>query len=127
MIPTDGYYKNLNDITTHQGTAGKEVYKVLQTDKVAHIVQFLKSPKSWAVRSNLVTGYAMFEASRSLPPDGPIEAVSGPNCLIMAEKTADSIYISISSPDLNIPTKNGPLRGSDEVGQEELYYASSAA
>ena len=91
LIPTDGYHKNLSDITTDQATAGKEVYKVLQADKVAHIVQFLKSPKSWAVRSNLVTGYAMFEASGSLPPDGPIEAVSGPNCRIMAEKTADSI------------------------------------
>ena len=125
LIPTDEHHPTLSDLSTAQETAGSEVYKVLQKDDIGHIVQFLNSPKSWSALSHPVTGYVMFQPGRVLPPDGPIKAVSEGNCLIMAEETADSIFLAISSPDLNLPTKSGPLSGSDDVGQEELYQASS--
>ena len=125
LIPTDTFHPTLNDLTTAQETAGKEIYQVLQKDESAHIVQFLTSPKSWSALSQPVTGYVMFAAAGVLPPEGPIAAVSEGNCLIMAEETDDFVFLSISSPDINLPTKSGPLTQSDDVGQEELYHSSS--
>ena len=70
----------------------------------------------------------MFSKSTSLPADGPVEEVSRGSCLIMAEETAEFIYLSISIPSLNLPTaKLRPLTNSDEVEQEELYHSSSTA
>lgn len=125
LIPTNTYHPTLNDLTTAQETAAKEVYQVLKKDESAHIVQFLILPKSWSSLSHPVTGYVMFEAAGVLPSEGPVEAVSEGNCLIMAEETDDSVFVGISSPNINLPTKSGPLTQSDDVGQEELYHSSS--
>ena len=125
LIPTDTYHPTLTDLTKAQETAGSEVYKVLQQNDKAHIVQFLISPKSWDALSHPVTGYVMFQAAQDLPADGPVDAVNEGNCLIMAEETDGYVFIGISSPDLNLPTKLGPLTQSDDVEQEELYQSSS--
>ena len=125
LIPTDTYHTTLTDLTKAQETAGSEVYKVLQQNDKAHIVQFLTSPKSWDALSHPVTGYVMFQAAQDLPADGPVDAVNEGNCLIMAEEAGDYIFLSISSPDLNLPTKSGPLSQSDDVKQEERYQSSS--
>ncbi|XP_078360186.1 chondroitin sulfate ABC exolyase-like [Oculina patagonica] len=126
LIPTTSHDTQLADDTpTTNETAGSEVYKVLQKDATAHVVQFLQSMQPKSDLSYPITGYVMFAAAKSLPSDGPVEAVSEDNCLIMAEETADTIYLSISSPDLNFDTQSGPLTGSDDVGVELLYQSSS--
>lgn len=125
LVPTDTYHATLTYLATAQDTAGKEVYKVLQQDENAHIVQFLNSPESWTSLSHSVTGYVLFSAAPALSQHGPVEAVSEGNCLVMAEQTDDSVFLSISSPDINLPIKAGPLIQSDDVEKEELYHASS--
>ncbi|KAJ7321512.1 hypothetical protein OS493_034567 [Desmophyllum pertusum] len=86
LIPTASYHAPLADIATAQETVGSEVYKILQNDTTAHVVQFLKSPQSWSALSHPITGYVIFGDTRSLPVDGPVEAVSKEDCLIMAEE-----------------------------------------
>lgn len=127
LVPTDTYHTTLTDLATAQGTTGSEVYKVLQKNSIAHVVQFLKTPKSWSTLSHPITGYVMFASSTSLPADGPVEEVSRGSCLIMAEETAEFIYLSISIPSLNLPTATSPLTNSEDVEQEELYHSSSTA
>ena len=127
LIPTDTHHPTLTDLAVAQGTTGGEVYKVLQKDNIAHVVQFLKTPKSWSTLSHPITGYVMFSRSTSaLPVDGPVEKVNRGSCLIMAEETAEFIYLSISIPSLNLPTATNPLTNSEDVEQEELYHSSSA-
>ena len=127
LVPTDTYHTNLTYLATAQGTTGSEVYKVLQKNSIAHVVRFLKTPKSWSTLSHPITGYVMFARSTSLPADSPVEEVSRGNCLIMAEETAEFIYLSISIPSLNLPTATSPLTNSEDVEQEELYHSSSTA
>ena len=126
LIPTTSYHATLADLATDQESSGNKVYSVLRKDAIAHIVQFLKSPESWLPLSHPITGYVMFSAASMLPAAGPVAGVNDGNCLIMAEETTQFIYLSISSPNLNLPTKSGssPTQ-SDDVGQEELYQASS--
>ena len=126
LIPTTSHDSQLaDDIPKAQETAGSEVYKVLKKDATAHVVQFLQSTQPELNLSYPITCYVVFAATKSLPSDGPVEAVSEDNCLIMAEETEDTIHISISSPDLNLDTKSGPLTSSDDVGVELLYQSSS--
>ena len=127
LIPTTSYYSTFTNFPTAQETTGSEIYKVLLKTEIAHVVQFRKSPKSWSDLSQSITGYVMFAPSTALPPDGPVESVNKGNCLIMAEKATQFIYLSISSPSLNLPTTTDPLTNSDDVEQEELYQASSQA
>lgn len=127
LIPTQSYHQTLTDLATGQETQGNEVYKVLQKDETAHVVQFLKSPNSWATLSNPITGYVMFATTTTLPTDGPIKEVGCENCLIMAEETSEYIFLSISIPSLNLLTAaTDHLTNSDDVEQEELYHSSSA-
>ena len=119
-------HKLADDISTAQETVGSEIYKVLKRDSTAHVVQFLPSKQLAGSDLNFpLTGYVMFAAAKSLPLDGPVEAVNEDNCLVMAEETEDAIYLSICSPDLNFNTKSGPLHGSNDVGVELLYQSSS--
>ena len=127
LIPTQSYHQTLTDLATGQETQGNEVYKVLQKDETAHVVQFLKSPKSWATLNHPITGYVIFAKTKTLPADGPITEVGCENCLIMAEETTEYIFLSISIPSLNLHTAaTGRLTNSDDVEQEELYHSSSA-
>ena len=127
LIPTTFNDSQLaDDISTAQETVGSEIYKVLKKDSTAHVIQFLQSTQ--LAGSDLdfpLTGYVMFAAATSLPLDGPVEAVNEDNCLIMAEETEVTIYLSICSPDLNFHTKGGPLYGSKDVGVELLYQSLS--
>lgn len=126
LIPTSlNDSQQVDDIPTAQETAGSEIYNVLQKNADAHVVQFLQLTQPESKLSYPITGYVMFAAANTLPSDGPVEAVSADNCLIMAEETEDTFYLSISSPDLNLNTKSGPLTGSDDVGVELLYHSSS--
>ena len=125
LIPTTSYHPTLTDLATAQETPGSEVYKVLKKDSAAHVVQFLQSPESWSTLGHKITGYVIFGLLATLPAEGPVEAVNEGNCLIMAQKTTEFIFLSISSPDLNLNTKSGMLTGSDDVGQVELYHSSS--
>ena len=127
LIPTTSNDSQLADgISTAQETLGSEIYRVLKRDPTAHVVQFLPSKQLAGPDLNFpLTGYVMFAAAKSLPLDGPVEAVNEDNCLVMAEETEDAIYLSISSPDLNLNTKGGPLHGSNDVGVELLYQSSS--
>ena len=115
LIPTTPLDPQLaDDLPTAQETAGSEVYKVWQKDHTAHVVQFLhQSTQPPLDLSHPITGYVMFAAATSLPSSGPVVAVNQENCLIMAEETTDIIYLSISSPDLNLNPAPGPLTGSD--------------
>ena len=75
--------------------------------------------------SHEILGYVMFGSALTRPPEGPVQAVNKGNCLIMAQNTTDFIYLSISSPDLNLTTRTGTLTVSDDVGQGKLYHSSS--
>ena len=125
LIPTTSYHLTSTDLSTAQETLGSEVYKVLKKDSTAHVVQFLKSPESSSTLSHKITGYVVFASALTLPPEGPVQAVNEGNCLIMTQDTTEFIYLSISSPDLNLNTRSGTLTGSDDVGQAELYHSSS--
>ena len=124
LIPTASYHTPLTDLKTAQETANSEVYKVLNEDDRAHVVQFLKSPKSWSSLSQPITGYVMFRSATSLPADGPIEAVTSGDCLIMVEETTELIYLAISYPDLNL-SGAGTLTSSRDVGEDLLYTSTS--
>ena len=105
---------------------GSEICRVLKRDSTVHVVQFLQSKQLAGSDLNYpLTGYVMFAAAKSLPLDGPVEAVNEDNCLVMAEKTEDAIYLSICSPDLNLNTTASPLNGSNDVGVELFYQSSS--
>ncbi|KAL9985180.1 hypothetical protein ACROYT_G007550 [Oculina patagonica] len=126
LIPTTSYHTPLTDLATAQENAGSEVYKVLQDDTTSHVVQVLKSPNTWSALSAPITGYVIFRANRPLPDDGPVTTVSEGGCLIMAEETAESIYLGISYPDLNFDiTGDDPPENSDDVGEELLYNKAS--
>ena len=124
LIPTASYHTQLSDLQTAQDTAGNKVYKVLRMDDRAHIVQFLKSPKSWSGLSHPVTGYVMFRSASSLPSDGPITDVSSGECLIMVEETAQFIHLAITYPDLAL-SGAGTLTDSRDVGKSLLYTSES--
>ena len=109
-----------------QETTNSKVYKVLQKNEKAHVVQFLKSPKSGSALSHAVTGYVVFARNTPLLSDGPVEAVNRGECLIMAEETTEFIFLNISIPSLNLLTTKPVMTNSDDVGQEELYRSSSA-
>ena len=124
LIPTALYHTPLSDLQTAQDTAGNEVYKVLRRDERAHIVQFLKSPKSWSGLSHPVTGYVMFRSASSLPSHGPITDVNSGKCLIMVEETAQFIHLAITYPDLAL-SGGGVLTNSRDVGESLLYTSAS--
>ena len=126
LIPTDTYQLTSSALTAAQETTDSKVYKVLQKDRYAHVVQFLKSPESGSDLSHAVTGYVMFAKNRPLPPEGPVEEVNRKDCLIMAEETTEFIFLSISIPSLNLATPKGSITNSDDMEQEELYHSSSA-
>ena len=121
MIPTTTYHIPLTDLAIAQETTGSEVYKVLKNDTTAHVVQVVKSPKSWSILSSPITGYVMFSGTDSLSPGGPVEKVSGGDCLIMAEETTEFIYLGISYPDLNFDHTSTDPTDSLDVGEELLY------
>ena len=131
LIPTTSYDATPADLTTAQQPTGSNVYKVLQKNGVAHIVQFHMSTKSSppSALSHYITGYVLFpsEAPVSLTNLGPLAEVSSGDCLIMVEETSEFIHLSISSPSLNLARKSGatPLTNSDDVEQAELYQSSS--
>ncbi|KAJ7394062.1 hypothetical protein OS493_003735 [Desmophyllum pertusum] len=126
LIPTTSYHTPLADLVTAQGTAGSEVYKVLQKNATAHVVQFLKSPKLWSALSAPITGYVIFRSTSSLPANGPVEAVTRGDCLIMAEETTQFIHLGISSPDLKFfPTSPTPLENSNDVDEKMLFTSTS--
>ena len=125
LIPTTSHASQLAYLSKAQGTAGSEVYKVLKKDVTAHVVQFLQSNQPVLALNYPITGYVVFAAATLLPSDGPVKAVNKGNCLIMAEETKDHIYISISSPDLNLYPKSGPLIRSNDVGVKLLYKSLS--
>ena len=85
LIPTDTYVLASTNLKAARETTNSKVYKVLQKNEKAHVVQFLKSPKSGSSLSHAVTGYIVFARSTPLPSDGPVEAVNRGECLIMAE------------------------------------------
>ena len=125
LIPTQDYHATLADLATAQETQSNKVYTVLQKDSTAHVVQFLKSPKSWSSLNHPITGYVMFARTTQLPRAGPIQRVGSGNCLIMAEETSQHIFLSISIPSLNLHTATDPLINSSDVEQEELFQSSS--
>lgn len=127
LIPTTTYHIPLTDLATAQETTGSEVYKVLKNDTTAHVVQVVKSPKSWSALSSPITGYVMFSGTDSLPPGGPVEKVSGGDCLIMAEETTEFIYLGISYPDLNFDHTSTDPTDSLDVGEELLYNSKSTS
>ncbi|KAL9985181.1 hypothetical protein ACROYT_G007551 [Oculina patagonica] len=126
LIPTTSYHATLTDLATAQETSGSEVYKVLQDDDNAHVVQVRKSPKTWSALSAPITGYVIFSASSSLPSGGPVASVTGEDCLIMVQETTAFIYLSISYPDLNFPITGSAPENSVDVGEELLYNKASA-
>ena len=124
LIPTTSYHTPLTDLTTAQETTGSEIYKVLKNDNTAHVVQFVKSPKTWLALSVPITGYVIFRGSASLPTDGPVDTVSGGDIFIMAEETTGFIYLSVSYPDLNFAVSSNPVN-SEDVGEDLLYNSAS--
>ena len=126
LIPTETYDLTSTDLAAAQETTNSKVYKVLQKNRKAHVVQFLKSPKSGSALSHAITGYVLFTVNMRLPSDGPLVAVNKGGCLVMAEETTEFIFLSISIPSLNLATVKQPMTNSGDVGQEELYRSSSA-
>ncbi|PFX12580.1 Chondroitin sulfate ABC exolyase [Stylophora pistillata] len=124
LIPTASYHAQLSDLKTAQDTENNEVYKVLRKNARAHVVQFLKSPKSWSTLSHPVTGYVMFRGESALPDDGPITAVTSGDCLLMAEETTQFIHLAITYPDLAL-SGAGSLTNSKDVGERLLYTSAS--
>ena len=125
MIPTTSYHTQLSDLATTQETEGSKVYKILQKDDTAHVVQVLMSPKSWSALGSAITAYVMFRSTDLLPPGGPVEKVSSGNCLIMAKETTEFIYLSISYPDLNLNNGSNVSKMRERVGEEFLYTSNT--
>ena len=125
LIPTTSYVASTADLTNAQENTqnSMKAYRVLQKDHIAHVVQFLKSPETWSSLRSPITGYVIFDRQAGGLP-GPVREVSTGNCLIMAEETSEFIYLSISSPSINLDTTSTPAN-SGEVGQDELYQSSS--
>ncbi|XP_022785064.1 uncharacterized protein LOC111325500 isoform X1 [Stylophora pistillata] len=124
LIPTASHHAELSDLQTAQDNANSEVYKVLRKNARAHVVQFLKSPKSWSTLSHPVTSYVMFRSESALPDEGPITAVSSGDCLIMVEETTHFIHLAITYPDLAL-SGAGSLTNSKDVGESLLYTSAS--
>ena len=126
LIPTATYHQTLTDLAAAQESANNKVYKVLQNDRKAHVVQFVKSPKTWTDLSENqeVTGYVLFREGLSLPEEGELTHVTVGNVLLMVEKSDDYIFLSVSSPSLNLTTRSD-LVNSESVQQEERYHSSS--
>ena len=123
LIPTTSYHTPLTDLATAQETEGSEVYKVLQNDGDAHVVQFLKSPNSWLALSASISGYVIFRGGRALPAEGPVDSVGSGDCLLMVQETTGFIHLGISYPDLNFDSTLPA--NSDDVGEELLYESAS--
>ena len=126
LIPTATYHTTLTDLATAQESANAKVYKVLKQDHQAHVVQFIKSPKTWTALGNdyVVTGYVLFRGNLNLQRGGEIKHVNAKDVLLMVEKSADYIFLSVSVPSLNLHT-NGNLKVNNDVQQEEWYHSSS--
>lgn len=124
LIPTATYHRTLTDLATAQESANNKVYKVLKQDHQAHVVQFVKSPRTWTALGNVVTGYVLFSANLNLPSRGEIAHVTARNVLLVVEKSNDYIFLSVSVPSLNLHTK-GNLEVNNDVQQEERYHSSS--
>ena len=123
LIPTTSYHTPLTDLATAQENTGSEVYKVLQNDGDAHVVQFLKSPNSWSALSASITGYVIFRGGRALPTEGSVDNVGSGDCLLMVQETTGFIYLGISYPDLNFDSSFPD--NSEDVGEELLYESAS--
>ena len=123
LIPTATYHRTLTDLATAQESANNKVYKVLKQDHQAHVVQFVKSPRTWTALGNVVTGYVLFSANFNLPSRGEIAHVTARNVLLVVEKSNDYIFLSVSVPSLNLHTK-GNLEVNNDVQQEERYHSS---
>ncbi len=126
LVPTTSYHTPLTDLATAQESSGSKVYEVLQDNEYAHVVQFLKSPKTWSALSAPITGYVIFVASRPLPLGGPVASVTSGDCFLMVQETTGFIYLSISYPDLNFPITGSDPENSDDVGEDLLYNIASA-
>lgn len=124
LIPTATYNSTLTVLATAQESANDKVYKVLKQDRQAHVVQFVKTPKTWCALDYVVTGYVLFRANLNLPREGEIAHVTAGNVLLVVEKSDDYIFLSVSVPSLNLHTK-GNLRVNKDVQQEERYQSSS--
>ena len=126
LIPTATYHTTLTDLATAQESANDKVYKVLKQDRQAHVVQFVKSPKTWIAlgSDHVVTGYVLFRENLNLPSGGEIAHVTAKNVLLMVEKSDDYIFLSVSVPSLNLHTKDD-LEVNNDVQQEERYHSSS--
>ncbi|KAL9961935.1 hypothetical protein ACROYT_G030979 [Oculina patagonica] len=121
LIPTTSYHSTLTDLATAQEPSGSKIYEVLQDDDTAHVVQVLRSPKTWEALTAPITGYVIFQADRPLPDNGPLTTVSEDGCLIMVEETTDFIHLGISYPDLNFDFTGNDPENSLDVGEELLY------
>ena len=104
-----------------ENNAQRKLYEVLKQDDEAHVVKFGLAPGRLEVISPLY-GYVIFRSTAALP-QGPILSVDK-HCRIMAEDTADYVYISISYPDLNF-NDSRVLETLKDIKAREMFYLES--
>ncbi|MFC9243847.1 chondroitinase family polysaccharide lyase [Streptomyces sp. NPDC057136] len=89
--------ESMADFTEAMADEARAPYTVLRADDTAHIV---------TDRSTGITGYAVFDASRTLTGDGPVRAVDTP-CMLLVRTPSDTaggatLVLSVCDPDLRL-------------------------
>jgi chondroitin-sulfate-ABC endolyase/exolyase len=89
------------NLATAMGNVSTQPYTVLQKDSMAHILKF---------NADSVYGYALFKANSSLPTNSGIIKNNSKPVMVMTKTICDSLYLSLTNPDLNFTTVLGVLQ-----------------
>jgi hypothetical protein len=91
----------MTNFATAMGNVSTQPYSVLQKDSMAHIVKF---------NADLVYGYALFKANTRLPANSGLVKSNTKPVMVMTKTICDSVYLSLTNPDLNFTTVAGQVQ-----------------
>jgi chondroitin-sulfate-ABC endolyase/exolyase len=91
----------MTNFATAMGSVSTQPYTVLQKDSMAHIVKF---------NADSVYGYALFKANNDLPANSGLVKSNTTPVMVMTKTICDSVYLSLTNPDLNFTTVAGQLQ-----------------
>jgi chondroitin-sulfate-ABC endolyase/exolyase len=91
----------MSNLATAMASISTQPYTILQKDSMAHIIKF---------NADTVYGYALFKANTSLPSNSGILKSNSKPVMVMTKILCDSLYLSLTNPDLNFTTIAGVLQ-----------------
>jgi chondroitin-sulfate-ABC endolyase/exolyase len=91
----------MTNFATAMSNVSTQPYTVLQKDSMAHIVKF---------NADSVYGYALFKANNDLPANSGLVKSNTTPVMVMTKTICDSVYLSLTNPDLNFTTVAGQLQ-----------------